>query len=221
MPPPFTTAQFFNVFRLYNEGVWPAQAALLVAGSLVVFAAYRANARSSWRWAQFAIVLLAALWLWTGFTYHKHYFATLTTAGEIFGSFFIAQAVLLLFAAWQDNPNFTPTSRSGAIAGAGVLSYALVIYPAIGVLAGHHYPATPTFGVPCPTTIFTFGIYCLLPASIPRFAVAIPVLFPMIASYAALGFGVPQDFGLIAAAAIAILVMHNETHRAHVPRLAL
>jgi hypothetical protein len=29
---PFTTAQFFGVFAAYNEGVWPAQAALLLAG---------------------------------------------------------------------------------------------------------------------------------------------------------------------------------------------
>jgi len=41
--------------------------------------------------------------------------------------------------------------------------------------------------------IFTFGIFCLLPANTPRFAVAIPVLWALISSYAALGFGPPPS----------------------------
>lgn len=66
---PFTAAQFFDVFRRYNEGVWPAQLALNAVALVAAGAAYRANARRSWRWARAAIVCLAALWLWTGIVY--------------------------------------------------------------------------------------------------------------------------------------------------------
>lgn len=221
MHPPFTTEQFFDVFRRYNAAVWPAQVALIAVGLLSVFAVYRANVRRSWRWAQVALVLVAALWLWSGIVYHKQFFATLTLVGQTFGSFFIAEAGLLLIAAWQDGSAFERASRSSTVIGASLLAYALVLYPALGMLLGHRYPAAPTFGVPCPTTIFTFGIFCLLPASIPRFAMAVPVLWAAIGAFAAFGFGVREDLGLVVAAVATIVVIHNETHRPHVARFAV
>lgn len=224
MLPPFTSDQFFDVFRRYNESVWPAQLLLIALGLFCAFAAYRANVRRSWHWAQLTLVLLAALWLWTGFVYHKVFFGTITTAGEVFGSIFIAEAALLLISVTQSGWVFDRASRASAIAGATLLVYALVLYPALGMFLGHRYPEAPTFGTPCPTTIFTFGIFCLLPASIPRFAIAIPVLWSVIASYAALGFGVHEDLGLLVAAVAALVVIHHETHRLHrtpVARLAV
>lgn len=221
MHPPFTTEQFFDVFRRYNEAVWPAQVALIAVGLLSVFAVYRAKVRRSWRWVQVALVLVAALWLWSGIVYHKHFFATLTLVGQTFGSFFIAEAGLLLIAAWGNGSTFERPLPSSVAIGATLLAYALVIYPALGILLGHRYPAAPTFGVPCPTTIFTFGIFCLLPASIPRFAMAVPVLWSAIGAYAAVGFGVREDLGLVVAAIATIVVIHHEMHRPHVARFAV
>jgi hypothetical protein len=219
MHPPFTTEQFFEVFRRYNEAVWPAQFALIAVGALSVFAVDRANVRRSWRWAQVALVLLSALWLWSGAIYLKHFFATLTLAGQTFGSLFIAEAGLLLIAAWGSGSTFERPSRSATVAGLSLLAYALLIYPALGMLLGQRYPAAPTFGVPCPTTIFTFGIFCLLPASIPRFAMVIPLLWAVIGVYAAFGFGVREDLGLAVSAIVAILVMYHERHRPRAVRL--
>ena len=218
---PFTAEQFFDVFRRYNEAVWPAQLALLVLALLVTWLAWRANVRGSWRFARLALVVLATLWLWTGIVYDKHFFATLTRAGAVFGSLFIAEAGLLLVSAWQDGSTFARAPRSALVTGWCILAYALVGYPAIAVALGHDFPATPTFGTPCPTTIFTFGIFCLLPSSVPRFVLAIPVLWSFIASTAAVQFGVLEDFGLLAAAVAAIVVIHHATHRPHVARLAV
>jgi Family of unknown function (DUF6064) len=83
--PPFSADQFFDVFRRYNDAVWPAQFLLLAIGLVAAAAAYRANARRSWRWAQVALTLLAILWLWAGVVYHKAFFTQLTEAGEIYG----------------------------------------------------------------------------------------------------------------------------------------
>lgn len=91
----------------------------------------------------------------------------------------------------------------------------------LGFAHGQRYPAAPTFGAPCPTVIFTFGVFCLLPASIPRFAIAIPVLWACIGSYAAFGFRVHEDLGMIVAAITAIVVIHHATHRTSVARLAV
>ncbi len=217
MDPPFTAEEFFDVFRRYNEAVWPAQIGLIAAGLFAAFAAYRANARRSWRWAQVAIFLLAALWLWSGIAYHKIFFASLTPAGQVFGSLFIAQAGLLLICLWQNGSTFEPTSRTNVTLSFVLIGYALLIYPILGHVLGHQYPAMPTFGAPCPTTILTFGVFCLLPTSIPRFAVAVPVLWTLVSSYAAFGFGVHEDLGLIVAAVAAIVVIHHETARGVLP----
>lgn len=209
MSPPFTSEQFLDVFRRYNEGVWPVQYALVGLALFIAFAAHRANAHKSWRWGRIALAGLAALWLWSGIVYHQHFFSALTPAGQIFGVFFIAEAGLLLISAWQDGSWFDRAPRASLIAGATAIAFALVLYPAIGVLLGQRYPRLPTFGTPCPTTIFTFGIFCLLPSSIPRFALVIPLLWSVVASFAAVNLGVREDFGLPVFALAALVAVHN------------
>jgi hypothetical protein len=218
---PFTSEQFFDVFRRYNEAVWPAQIALNLIGAFVAMAAWRANARRSWAWARAAFILLAALWLWTGIVYFKMFFASITPAGQIFGSLFIAQAGLLLLSAWQDGDSFEPATRSNMGVAASIIAYALLLYPMIGMALGQQYPAVPTFGAPCPLVIFTFGVFCLLPASTPRFAIAVPLFWAVVSSYAALGFGVHEDLGLVVAAIAAIVVIHHATHRTTAAPLAV
>ena len=73
---PFTAQQFFDVFRRYNEAIWPGQFVLNAIAVTAALAAYRANLRQSRRAAQTAIVLIAILWLWTGVVYHGIYFRT-------------------------------------------------------------------------------------------------------------------------------------------------
>jgi hypothetical protein len=72
------------------------------------------------------------------------------------------------------------------------------------LLAGHRYPAFPTFGAPCPTTIFTFGFLCLIELPFGRALLVAPVVWAAIGTVAAISLGVPQDFALPAAAAIAL-----------------
>ena len=207
---PFTTTEFFDVFRRYNEAVWPAQIALILLALLVAFAAYRANFVKSWRWAQIAFAGLAVIWIWAGYVFDKLFFAKLTPAGQIFGSFFIAQAGLLVLCLWENGGRFQFAAKSSLITGSVLIGYALLIYPAIGFVLGHRYPFSPTFGAPCPVTIFTFGVFCLLPAHVPRFALAIPVLWAVVGSTAAFEFGVREDFFMIVAAAAAIGVIHHD-----------
>ena len=73
----------------------------------------------------------------------------------------------------------------------------LIVYPILSVLAGHHYPALPTFGLPCPTTIYTLGLLLWF-ERLPRSAAVIPAFWAVIGTFAALQLGVPEDFLLIA-----------------------
>ena len=64
----------------------------------------------------------------------------------------------------------------------------------------------PTFGAPCPTTIFTLGLLLWAEPPVPRGAVVVPALWAGIGTVGAVVLGVPEDFGLTIAAVIAILV---------------
>jgi hypothetical protein len=220
MQPPFTAEQFFDVFGRYNEGVWPAQVVLNGIGLCAAAAAWRATVQRSWTWVRITMMLLAALWLWSGLVYFKIYFVTVTPAGEVFGSFFVAQAVVLLLAAWPDDRLERPSGIS-AVAGASILIYALLLYPIAGLAAGQRYPAFPTFGAPCPVTLFTFGVVCLFATGISRAVIAIPVLWVLISSYAAIGFHVLEDFGLPVAALATVAVLYRERHRPAVAAVAV
>lgn len=49
-----------------------------------------------------------------------------------------------------------------------LIVYALIAYPLIGPAVGPRYPAMPTFGLPCPVTIFTVGALLLTLSPVPR-----------------------------------------------------
>jgi hypothetical protein len=83
--------------------------------------------------------------------------------------------------------------------GATLVLYALLVYPLLGTLLGHRFRAVPTFGLPCPTTIFTIGILLFAAAPVPRSVFIVPVLWAAVASAAAFQFGALQDLGLLPA----------------------
>ena len=94
-----------------------------------------------------------------------------------------------------------------------ILGAIIVIYPLIGYALGRIFPSTPTFGTPCPTTIFTFGLLLWADRKISLSLLIIPVLWSIVGTSAALNFGVKEDFGLLVAATMgtAAIVQHNLT----------
>jgi hypothetical protein len=65
----------------------------------------------------------------------------------------------------------------------------------------------PTFGLPCPTTLFTIGVLAFLVVPHPRSPLAVPVLWCLIGFQAAFFLDVPQDLALLVAAALGMLLM--------------
>ena len=93
---------------------------------------------------------------------------------------------------------------TGVSLGWSLVAIALVAYPVAGFALGHRYPAIPTFGVPCPTTIFTLGLLHLASSPVPRLAFAVPLLWCAVGSVAAFELGVPQDFLMLAAGLVSV-----------------
>jgi hypothetical protein len=198
---PFSAAEFLDVFRHYNEAVWPAQWVLAIAALAVIVAALRARDHGG----RTPLLFLAVLWAWMAVAYHLLFFRDINPLADGFAAVFMLQAILLGHAAIQD-PAPVPRPRRPLAAGAGALLmvYALVVYPALGYLLGHRYPESPTFGLPCPTTIFTFGMLVWFGPAISLRLVVIPCVWALVGTIAALQLGMWEDFGLSAAAVVAV-----------------
>jgi uncharacterized protein DUF6064 len=64
----------------------------------------------------------------------------------------------------------------------------------------------PTFGLPCPTTIFTLGLFLWCRRPTPWLLLVVPALWAAIAISAAVSFHVFEDYALPVAAVVLIAV---------------
>lgn len=204
MRPPFSAEQFLDVFRHYNASVWPVQLALLAVALVVVGLALAAP-----RFSRLAVLGLAALWVWMALAYHLAFFAKVTPAAYIYAAVFLIEAALLTWHGLRTRRLHFAVApeRSSAIVGGALIAFALVGYPVLAYALGQHYPAVPTFGLPCPTVIFTFGLLTLSVRPVPRSVLVVPVAWALLGSSAALNLGVGEDYSLLPAALLALGVM--------------
>lgn len=160
-------------------------------------------------WRDRAICLiLGGLWAWVAVAYHLIHFAVINPAAYVFAAFFLVQAALFFWWAILDR-SLKPSVRFDlrGIVGIVMLTYALVVYPSLGIALGHSYPSTPTFGVPCPTTVFTIGVLALARAPRTAILLAVPLFWSLVGGSAAFLLGVWQDLGLLASGALAAALL--------------
>jgi hypothetical protein len=200
---PFTREAFFAVFAAYNAAAWPAQLLLYV----LALAATALAVRDTRRAAAETGGVLALLWAWAAVVYHGLSFSRLDPAAWTFAAAFLAQAALLGWAAVvRDGLRFgRPRGWRGWVGGT-LVGYALLLYPLVGLVAGHPLGELPVIGVPCPTTIFTLGILCWA-RPLPRYLLVVPLVWSVIGGSAAFTLGVPQDLGLLAAGAAGLALL--------------
>lgn len=216
----FTTEQFYAVFLDYNTTLWPAQFVLLglaaAAVALVVFP-------RPWSGAGVSLIL-AFLWTWMALAYHLAFFTAISPPACGFAIVFLLGAGLFLrHGVVRRRLEFRLTA--GARSGIGLLLivFALVVYPTWSWLSGLRYLEKPTFGLPCPTTIFTVGLLALLVRPYPRSPLVVPVLWSLVGVQAASLLGVPQDLALAVVAVVGIALIARSrlpaTRAGMVPRI--
>lgn len=201
---PFTTKQFLDVFGEYNLSVWPAQVFIIFIALFSIFLSIYKIKSSS----RLISISLAFLWLWIGIIYHYMFFTGINKAAYAFATLFIIQALLFLYYGIIKNSlTFTYTNSVKGAISILLFTYALIFYPLLGYASGHSYPRFPTFGLPCPTTIFTFGLLLLLEGKVNKVLFVIPVLWAVIGFTAALKLGILQDIGLLVSAVLTVSVV--------------
>lgn len=200
MNPPFTTEEFLGVLKNYNLGVFPWQIVLLLPGILaVVFLHIKSNIRH-----KFIGLLLGFISLWTGVLYHFMYFTEINVAAWGFGGLFMLQGFLFLFATFQkDKLRFNIGKTFRDYLGYFLVIFGLVIYPVIGYLIDGSAEHIISFGLPCPVTIFIFGMLMLTARSMPKYLLITPTIWAVIGFMAAVNFGIYQDVMLLVSAIVA------------------
>lgn len=209
MKTPFTTEQFFNVFEKYNSAMFPSQLIILflgIVGLLLLHSKYLYKNKLIGAY-------LGVLWLWMGMAYHIGFFTEINKAAYIFGGIFILQGLLILYATFIKNRlvfDFIPKTKD--YLGYFIILFGLIIYPVIGFILLGSFPKTISLGLPCPTTIFTFGFFMLSTSKFPKYLLVIPSLWAVIGLSAAINFGVYQDIMLPISAIIAVIVLFRKKH---------
>ena len=207
----FTLEQFLDVFRQYNISVWPMQVLLIVLALVATFFSIFKKSYSD----KIIGSILVFLWLWMGVAYHLIYFSSINKAANVFGSLFIIQALLFFyFGIIKAKLAFQFNLNSYGATGIGLIMFALIVYPLLGCWLDHVYPSSPTFGLPCPTTIFTFGIL-LFSCSTPFIVIIIPAIWSIIGFTAALSLGMKEDTGLLIAGLVStmMIIYKNKTFK--------
>lgn len=212
---PFTVEQFFDVFRAYNTTVWPTQVVLVLLAVLAIaFVAVRRP------WSSAAVsAILALFWCWLGVAYHFAFFASINPLAHGFAALSVVGGLMF---AWHGVVRrrlefaFARNLRS-AIAVA-LMAFALVVYPVWATMAGHPYPELPTFGLPCPTTLFTIGVLALASGAGIRAVLVVPFLWSLVGGQAAFLLDVRPDLALFAASVVAaVLLLRPRTGARAVP----
>jgi hypothetical protein len=206
---PFTREQFFDLLEAYNQELWPAAVALWIV-SAVVSVLLLSSRRPPDRWIS---TLLVVHWAWSALAYHVAFFTRINPAASVFAGFFFLQAALFFWAGVvQGRLSFAPWRSRWAVVAWLFVAYSLA-YPVINAVDHLSVSRIPTFGLPCPTTIFTVGLLMLATPKSWRLS-TIPMVWSLIGGSAAVLLDVRADYALpIAGIALAVFmfVRHDDT----------
>jgi len=182
------------VLERYNEAVWPLQIVAYILGILALYFVIKKNKYSN----QIILAILSFYWFWNGIVFCPFWAPTYNFA-YLFAAFCIIQGVLFMIAIFKSNISFGLPSNLYSIIGIVFIVYAMVGYQVFGYFLGHVYPKFFPFGlVPCPTTIFTFGLFLLTDKKFPRYYLVVPFIVAL-GGFLAAYKGVLEDIGLIIA----------------------
>lgn len=197
---PFTSEQFFEVIRNYNLAFFPIQLLIIL---LAIFSILLIHSRGN---SKNRIIggFIGILWIWMGIAYHLICFTSINKAAYFFGGLFNIQGTLLLVETFlRKNLEFEIKSQLKDYIAYFFVWFGAVLYPVLIYFLEKSVAMTITLGLPCPSTILTFGFLMLTNKKLPKYLLIIPSIWALIGTGAALNFGVYPDYLLIISALLA------------------
>lgn len=159
----FAPRTYHRLFELYNAEVWPLQVPACAAG-LALAGLVGPLCGRRWAWRS-ALVLLALAWAWVAWAFHLQRYATINWAAPWFAAAFAAQALALLVAAALP-ARAARRAGLGRRVGAGLILFAVLAQPVVGVAAGRNWSQAEWFGLaPDATAVATLGVLLALPGA--------------------------------------------------------
>jgi Family of unknown function (DUF6064) len=215
METPFTKEQFFDVFKNYNMAVFPMQVVLFTLGIMILYFTLKQTTFSD----KIVSAILGFFWLWMGIVYHLIFFSPINKAAYLFSGLFIIQGLLLWYFGYKNRVSFAFIGDKIGIVGYLLIAFSLLIYPFLGYQMGHIYPISPTFGLPCPTTIFTLGLFLMDIKRVPFMLLIIPLIWSVIGFTATFNFGILEDTGLLISGLTVLILKLLKMKTTSIPRL--
>jgi len=188
-----TLEQLLDTFERYNLDIWPMQIIAYILGIIAVFFAIKRPRYSD----RVIMGVITFMWLWSGIGFYLLYAGPVYKPAYILGALTVVQAVLFLVGVFKPVMSFGFRLNIFSVTGLLFITYAMIVYPVLGYFIGHVYPQSLPFGlVPCPVTIFTFGLLLMTDKKVPVLYLIIPLLWA-IGGIMPVSLGITEDIGLI------------------------
>jgi hypothetical protein len=191
----FSTEEFLLVLENYNLAIWPIQIIAYVLIALILFYLFKQTKYST----KIVLSVLSLLWLFNGIVFSLIYWSPSHFFGYTFGVLCVIQGLLLLYSIKRSDITIGSPDKIYTLIGLLFVFYAIIGYQLFGYLLGNIYPKFfPAGLVPCPTAIFTFGVFLIINNKIPLQYYIIPVVIAS-GGFLAASNGIYEDIGLIVA----------------------
>jgi len=198
----FSPEEFMIVLESYNLTIWPFQ---IFAYLLIIVSLYFSFKSTTYA-SKIVLSILSFLWLFNGIVFSYIFWSPSHIFGYIFGICCIIQGILFLHSLKKGDIKIGNSNRVFTIIGVLFVIYAAIIYQIFGYYLGHIYPKFFPVGlVPCPTTIFTFGLFLII-NNIPMKYYVIPFVISLGGFLAAYN-GIYEDVGLIISGIIGTILL--------------
>jgi len=201
---PFTTEQFFEIIEKYNVALFPLQLVIILLGILSVILLHSSKNYKN----KFIGSFLGFLWIWIGIAYHLVFFTAINKAAYAFGALFILQGLFFIFETYSRKKlEFKFNGNVTDFIAYFFLIFGLAIYPILIYFLENSLETTIALGLPCPSTIMTFGFLMLTTRKFPKYLLIIPALWTIVGTSAAINFDVYPDFLMVISAIVAIIYL--------------
>ena len=197
----FSPRNYYRLFELYNDAIWPAQLVALLAGVVILGLLRKPGAWHS----RVIAALLAACWLWVAWAYHDARYSSINWLATYFAIAFALEAVLLVLLGVRRGLSLRPAAPWIAWSGVAMVLFAVLVQPLIGPLVGRPWSQAEAFGIaPDPTVVATLGVIALTSSWPKLLLLPIPILWCLVSGATALAMRSPDSWLMPVAAALAI-----------------